>query len=387
MRLAFVDPEPPSETGGGIRTYIRLASALCRRRGFEVRIYTHNPGAYADLDALPIRRKHCLPRGLRALGYRLCHAEIAAFEHASWLAEELRAGAADFAEFPDFQGYAYYALRDAGLRTRVTLRVHTPLYLVYADGTAGTGLAFRLLRYRERSCLRRALRITAPSGEFVREKLPWLKNYRVIPNPPPPLAGRMEEAQPYAGGAAFKIAFLGRLESRKGALVLLQAFLSLSETHPQATLTLIGDAADLVYAGELNRRLEAAPEGSRRRVFQRPGQTGDKSKLLREFTCLVVPSRWENSPYVFWEGMAAGIPCLGSDTGEMKRARTRIGFPRVTPDDAASLAEALSALIASPELRRETVARQNTYLEEVAAASENLTDFYSQCAPIVSASA
>jgi glycosyltransferase involved in cell wall biosynthesis len=338
------------------------------------------------------------------LAYRICHAEAVAFEHSRGLLEALRRNTPDCIEFADFQGYAFYALRDSALRRRMVLRVHTPLYLVYREAGKWLGIAYALLRFRERDCLRKARWITAPSGDFIREKLSWLKNYRVIPNPPPTLGASKDDgrnaqpalpgtenaivpdARPSDSNPLFRIAFLGRLEPRKGARELLEAFLSLVETHADATLSFIGDAADVGYREALEKRLAKAPEPVRAKISWLPAHSGDKSDLLAGFSCLAIPSLWENCPYVFWEGMAAGIPCLGSETGEMKRARVRIGYPPVRPADAASLAEALLALISFPELRRQLVTRQNAYLLEVAGEAEALPAFFSECSAHCSAS-
>ncbi len=378
MRIAFIDSEPPSTTGGGIRTYLLSLVTLCRSRGMQVRIYSHNPAAYEDAgqEARPIGRRPCWPRGLRGLAYRLFHAEAVAFECANWLAGELRADPPDLAEFADFQGYAFYALRDRALRRRIILRIHTPLYLVYVEARKRHP-PFWLLRWRERDCLRRATYITAPSADFIREKMPWSYPQRIVPNPPPlpmPRPNTKENAQT-------AIVFLGRLEPRKGVVELLQAFLSLAADFPAATLTLIGEAVDPAYRTSLQTVLDAAPKPVQARVAFRPAHTGDKNSLLREFTMLAVPSRWENCPYVFWEGMAAGLACLGTDTGEMRRARGITQAPVVKPGDAESLAQGLRALLQDPSQRAALIARQEAYLHQVAGEARGLPEFYAACVP------
>jgi hypothetical protein len=85
MEVVLIDPEPPGASGGGIRTYLRLALDLCREAGLAARIYTHNPRAYAGtagtagpggpsgsgVSVLPIGRAPWPPRPLRGLAYRL----------------------------------------------------------------------------------------------------------------------------------------------------------------------------------------------------------------------------------------------------------------------------------------------------------------------------
>lgn len=392
MELVFVDPEPPDAAGGGIRTHIRLSMGICRAEAIPARVYTHNPGAYPGEDAHPIGRRPWLRSPFRGLAYRLAYAENVAWEHAYWLERELAATDVPgrVIEFGDFLGYGFFSLRNPALRPRCQVRVHTPAFLVPAHPAgARARLAARLAAWRERDCLRRAPFLAAPSAEFIREKLPWLRGWEHVPNPLPPTrpsgsipraraemervyrAGLAGPGNPPASGdeawtaappdpaalaSAAKAAaapdrvlparflFLGRVEERKGVLVLVRAFARLAEFRPLASLTIVGGQGDAAYGAKVRAAIAALPPAVRERLaWEDPVKPEGRSALFARFSALCVPSLWENSPYVYFEGMAAGLPCIGSATGEMKAVARETGAASPAPGDEDAWLAALEA--------------------------------------------
>jgi glycosyltransferase involved in cell wall biosynthesis len=411
MEVVFIDPEPPDAAGGGIRTYIRLALRVCREAGHAAKVYTHNPAAYsggsgqAGECAIPIGRRAWLRRPFRGLAYRLGYGENVLWEHACWLNAELEASDAPgrVYEFCDFQGYGFFALRNPALRSRCLVRVHTPNFLVAARPSALIArLAWNLGAWRERDCLRRARRITVPSAAFIREKLPSLRNWEHVPNPLPPEtepeadfflrkpaeapAGEIPEL-PSGGDTGWNAAaedpralaernaprptrieperflYLGRVEERKGVLVLVKAFLRLAAERPYASLTLVGGAAPGPYAASVRYLIESLPPPLRPRVsWEAPCTPEGRAALFKRFTALAAPSLWENSPYVYFEGMAAGLPCIGSATGEMKAVAAATGALSARPGDEDDWLRALRAHCDGAD--KAVPAAQFTYLRE-----------------------
>jgi glycosyltransferase involved in cell wall biosynthesis len=82
--------------------------------------------------------------------------------------------------------------------------------------------------------------------------------------------------------------------------------------------------------------------------------------LFARFQALVVPSIWENSPYVYFEGMAAGLLCIGSATGEMKAVAHITGGPSVRPGDMDEWVLALQA--ATTQSSQDILLAQYAYL-------------------------
>jgi glycosyltransferase involved in cell wall biosynthesis len=397
MEVVFIDPEPPGPAGGGIRTYARLGLALCREQGVPARVYTHSPAAYPGESAFPIGRSPCLPRPLRGLAYRLGYAENVLWEQARWLERELSSADAPgrVYEFADFLGYAFFALRNPRLRPRCQVRVHTPAFLI-APAPAKTldRLIRKLSAWREKDCLMRAPGLTAPSAEFMREKLPWLQGWKHVPNPLPPdpdplpaspmRMARMEQAErlraagtaadpgpvPESGDTAWsavppdpdklaaaarsaarpdriltaRFLYFGRIEPRKGVLTLVRAFARMAGERPFASLTLAGAIGDEAYAEVVRNAIASQPRPIGGRIAWEPAcAPAERAALFGRHTALVVPSLWENSPYVYFEGMAAGLACIGSATGEMKAVARATGALSPRPGNEEDWAGALLA--------------------------------------------
>lgn len=378
LELVYIDPEPPGPAGGGIRAYLRLALKACRAQGIAARVFSHSPESFPGEAARPIGRKPWLGWPLRPLAYRLIYHENVLWEQARWLAAELaKEDHPDRVyEFADFQGLAYFALRDPDLRRRCVVRIHTPAYMTLSKPR---GLKARLaaasLAFRERDTLMGRATVTAPSAAFVKERLSWVKDALHLPNPLPdgPSNGSLEFAGAEGatglrgpGGQGLHILYLGRIESRKGILTLLAGFLPLAKEDKDLSLTLVGAEVE-PYATKVRSLLEQCPPSLRSRVtLESPCPPNRLGALLSRFDILAVPSLWENSPYVYFEGMAAGLVCVGSATGEMQEVSRETGDLLATPGEPEAWKHALreAAAIARDPLRLAQARKsQGDYLE------------------------
>lgn len=114
------------------------------------------------------------------------------------------------------------------------------------------------------------------------------------PRPEPPSASR-------------RVLFVGRLNEEKGVETLLRAWSAAKP--PGLTLTVVGD-------GPLRATVKAAGEGDATIEPVPWMQTTALAQLLGRSRALLMPSRWyEGQPRVALEGMAAGLPILGSAIG------------------------------------------------------------------------
>ena len=381
MEVVYIDSEPPGPAGGGIRTYLRLALGICRDAGVPAVVYTHTPDAYPGHEARPIGRKPWLSRPWRSLAYRLDYGENVLWEHARWLRDELEAAHVPgrVYEFCDYQGYAFFALRSPWLRPHTVVRVHTPAYLTLPRPRGlREKVSAALLAYRERDCLLGRARVTLPSATFAAERLPWLKGGLHLPNPLPPSmaapAAPTSNAPALAAPApvvpnpgSVRFLYLGRIEARKGVLTLLAGFLRLAKQDPGVTLTVAG-AEVQPYADKVRAHLSSAPEELTDRItWMPPVPPEGLPALFARHDALAVPSLWENSPYVYFEGMAAGILCIGSATGEMREAASACGGILAAPGDPEDWTRALAEAAAAcrdPDRRRTLASAQHAYLED-----------------------
>ena len=145
------------------------------------------------------------------------------------------------------------------------------------------------------------------------------------------------------------VLFIGALVKQKGADVLVEAFKRVMEKH-KAELLIVGDGPERESLERLCRGLGVAAEFS--------GYVEDTEEVLRKSSVLVLPSREEGFGLVLLEAMAAGVPVVATRVG---------GIPEIIADgengllvdreDPEALAEAISRILADPELRRRLVAK------------------------------
>jgi glycosyltransferase involved in cell wall biosynthesis len=376
MEIIFVDPEPPDLAGGGIRTYLRLALKACHDYGIATQVYTHNPQAYPDSTVRSIGRTTCLPRPWRWLAYHFQYSQNVLWEQSKWLANELESldTPDKIYEFADFFGYGFFVLRKPAMRERTVIRVHTPDFLVPGKLKGFLNMLAKWQgAWREKFVLSQARHLTVPSAEFIQEMLPNLKAWKHIPNPLPIEAKSIpipEETIPE------RFLYLGRIEPRKGVLPLVRAFLKLVLDRPNATLTLVGGAVPGPYSASVRTLIDAqTPEIRLRIKWDPPCPENLRSALFSQFQVIVVPSLWENSPYVYFEGMTEGLVCLGSATGEMKAVARVTGGPTALPGNEDDLLRALRK-VSSHSSKPILVAQYDYLRKRKTEIPKQLTDFY-----------
>jgi glycosyltransferase involved in cell wall biosynthesis len=80
------------------------------------------------------------------------------------------------------------------------------------------------------------------------------------------------------------------------------------------------------------------------------GFVRDVPAFLRELDLFCLPSRREALPLALLEAMAAGLPCVATDVGDI-RAAVGDAVLLVPPEDDRALAAALDSLLGDPERR------------------------------------
>src|SRR5262249_45285410 len=92
----------------------------------------------------------------------------------------------------------------------------------------------------------------------------------------------------------------------KGADVLIKAFLQIAPDFPDVKLRILGYYPD--RAG-----MDALTGGSPRVEIMKPRPNPEALAVIKRATILVLPSRSEGLGRALLEGMAAGIPLIGTD--------------------------------------------------------------------------
>jgi len=149
-----------------------------------------------------------------------------------------------------------------------------------------------------------------------------------------------------------RIVFVGRLEPRKGALLLADAYLQLLGLQPDATLTIVGDGPE---RAELERRLASVAGGQAQLLGRVTGP--ELARQLAMADVAVAPALGgESFGIVLLEAMAAGTAVVAADLAGYRSVVTSgedgILFP---VGDVRQLVQALADLLAAPERRRQLV--------------------------------
>jgi glycosyltransferase involved in cell wall biosynthesis len=330
---------------GGVQTVFRRLRAGLLERGWDVRQSwsrgADGPGTTVLLR-VPVRRgsvyrtARSMAAALRSslLVVRLLGRERPAVVNVHYAHE----GASQFV-----------ALRHI-FRYRLVISVHGSDVRQNRDGPGRA----RLVRQ-----LRAADRIVAVSPELAEEVrcLPGIgsPDVRVVPNGIDyefwSLAARTVSRQHRT------IIHVGRLRPElKGQDLLLRALVDISDRMPGTRLVLVGDGP-----AEDDLRASAAELGLTDLVtFAGSVEPRALRDLLAGADILAMPSRSEGLPMALLEAMAAGLPVVVTDVGNMAEVVADGAGHIIPPDDADALRSALLSVLSDPSLAEDmgTRARQ-----------------------------
>jgi len=182
---------------------------------------------------------------------------------------------------------------------------------------------------------------------------------------------------------AFLVLNLSRIDAQKNQLLLLEAFVRLRRSRPEAHLLCIGPETQPAYADKLREFIRANDLGAVVRLL--PGLRNDDPDLVNAFhacDAFVLPSMHEPFGIVVLEAWSAGRPVIASRVGGLQ-ALIRDGetgwfVDPATHDTVADLAAKLERLAAEPDARRRlgeagrAEARAHYDWKEIAARLEQL---------------
>ncbi len=159
----------------------------------------------------------------------------------------------------------------------------------------------------ERKTLRRAAAITSPS-HFVANYIQSVCRVNAPPIEIIPYPIDVDQFRPAAKDYARKsVLFVGRVEKRKGADILLRAVPKVLANRPRCEFLFVGQINE-----ELRDLVKQAPAAVR---FLTSKPRHELVELYQQASVVVVPSRWDNSPNVIYEAMACGTPVIATKVG------------------------------------------------------------------------
>ncbi len=315
MRHVLICPEYPPAPGGGIGTYASAIVELRVRSGESVHVLTVGSGRPGALVDRPERglTVHRLPGESfsRAVDDRL--------------GELLEAAAIDVIESQEYDAPLFDFLQrtSASDRPPVVVHLHSPTELIALhNGRESNRHDVAEMIHRETECILAADRLVSPSvwlAEWAMRRFGLDRDrIEVVPYPGPAEDfGAIErDRQTWAEGT---IAYLGRLEPRKGALEWIEVAASAARRRPSLRFSFSGRNVlgpnRIQSRRKLQERLGRGVLGS----FDFQGHV-DRSRYLESLArarVAVVPSRWDNLPYTCLEAMASGLPVITTPHGGM----------------------------------------------------------------------
>jgi glycosyltransferase involved in cell wall biosynthesis len=216
---------------------------------------------------------------------------------------------------------------------------------VQASTFANAGGTIFLTEYAKRA----VLAVTGPlRGRIALIPHGVSEELRLAPRPQMPLAA-------YTAERPFRLLYVSVIDVYKSQCAVAEAVAELRRRGVAVTIDFVGPAYGpaLLRLRETLRRLDPGGEAIRYR-----GAAAGRD-LVAEYHAadgFVFASTCENMPNILLEAMAAGLPIACSDRGPMPEIAGD-GAVFFDPDDAASIAEALAAMLGDEALRARVAAR------------------------------
>ncbi len=364
MKIWLLTTEYPPYFGGGIATYSHMTSELLQSRHHEVTVFVadnHVPDVHVQMEQnlRIVRFPNASGPHLENLGYAPRLSYHYALHAAAMIARE---GPPDIIESQDFSGIAAHLLQRK--RTLdplfadvpVIVTSHSPKFLL--DSVERAPL-YRFPEYwvgeMERFSLSAADGVIVPS-RYLRKCLMQelsMINPEVIPNP-------YIAPKPSSGNLVPRLLYVGRMQYLKGTLVLLETLANMWDRGFAWPLDMIGgDSHYHPRNMSMKKYVEQRYEPYIRRGLLHIHGPVPPSRLpaaYRQAQAVIVPSLFENFPYVVIEAMASGAVVLASEHGGQQEIITD-GENGYLFDETSLESQLLKAVAMSPARRQQMVAR------------------------------
>jgi glycosyltransferase involved in cell wall biosynthesis len=363
MHIAFWSPAWPLEKyQNGIITYVYWMKRELERQGHRISVFTSvldplstDPRIHQVRRGLWDRVKHRLMRRPMPPG-----SEVFAFS-AVIAAAILRVHRHDPIDILEIEeSFGWFA--DIGRRTSLPMlvKLHGPAFLSLVEEELSTPFGREKVE-REGRALKLAAAIISPSISTLERTVGrYGLTPKVLAHVVNPLL--MDDDTPLWGLDTCErntILFVGRFDLRKGADILLKAFLSVLKTHPNMTLIFVGPDHSLPEADGKNVQFAAYCESLfgvalRERVdFRGRMPNREIAKLRTRAMVTVIASRWENQSYALLEAMFQGCPVVSTDAGGCPESVVHgVSGLLAKSEDPEDFANQIRALIEDPERAR-----------------------------------
>jgi glycosyltransferase involved in cell wall biosynthesis len=326
MHIAFWSPAWPIEKfNNGIITYVHWMKRELERQGHRVSVLTRElDGSVRDPTVYRINDRRFWGRVRRRLSATPPSIEQDIFNYSASIAEQLRRihrrHPIDIIDMEESFGW----FADVGAQTHlpVLVKLHGPAFLSLVENELTSSFG-KVKIDREGQALRRAPAIIAPCQRTLVQTIEY---YGLTPNDRRHIVNplTMDSDTPLWRLQTCDrntILFVGRFDLRKGADVVLKAFLQTLKARPNLNLILVGPDNGLSMPDGRQLQFNAYcdllfPKALRHRVDYRGRLSYQEIAQLRtQAMTTVIASRWENPGYTLLEAMYQGCPVVCTDAG------------------------------------------------------------------------
>lgn len=367
MKIAFISYEFPPETAyGGVATYVFQATKMLAERGNQVEVFcpslTKDDYTTSENGLVVHRIKSNRENFVQAIVHKFTerHNEVNF----------------DLVESPEYGADGLEVFKKFPQLTSV-IKTHTPTYLLeiinpgYEPDTVskikmvlGAVRRFNLKLLDKKPYIKeqdeeyhiaqQAHFITTPSkslGEIVAKD--WHINKKKIILQPYPYVPTQELLDIEIKRPTTKnVTFVGRLEIRKGLVILKDAIPHILKQDPDIIFNFVGKP---MYSPNprynMEEYLKHHLKGYQKNLkFHGLMNLSSMAEVLKTSAVCVFPSIWENFPNVCLESMSAGRAIVGTYSGGMAEQLADGAGMLIPPSDANAITDAVLKLIKDPDL-------------------------------------
>jgi glycosyltransferase involved in cell wall biosynthesis len=367
MNILFLSRDYPPNQIGGVGIYAYEASRLLAKLGHRVFVITEaigHPLEYLDQGVHIFRvkpRKYPIFNPIRErLKYFTERLEYS-YTVSKKIQDVISRYNIDIIESSEAraEGFWYYFLRN---KPPLVIKLHTPEGIVYKLNRQPITKEWQLIEYLEEWWISRAHRLIGLSKSVVKlTQTHYRIRFNNIPIVSNPIDINLFKPANFLNNKGY-ILYVGRLEYRKGVHVLLRAIPSILKKFPQVKFIFIGSDCGMkdyllgkIAGYGIKDFIEFIDQISRR----------DLISYYQQSTLCVVPSLWENHPYVILEAMACGKPVIATDVGGIPEIiKDRINGILVPPGSVLSLADSITELLSDKKLQEILGTNARKFIED-----------------------
>lgn len=261
------------------------------------------------------------------------------------------------------EGFWYYLFRN---HPPLVIKLHTPESIIFKLNGESITLDNFLIRFLEEYWLLKAKKIISVSKAILKLTSDFFQlNFKGTPIIPNPININNLKFYKEIENTTNRpiILYVGRLEFRKGPHVLIRAIPFVIKEMPETKFLFIGSDCGMkqylltkVNELNLNKNVSFIDQLPRNKL----------EEYYQQATICVVPSLWENYPYVILEAMSYAKPIVSTQIGGIPEIiQDRIDGFLVPPGSPNSLAKAILELLNDKDLRKSLGENARKKIEQI----------------------